>query len=133
VERLGTFPDTLGESGSEFLAVAGVAMWIDVPFVASMVSGVGIVQQTLQLATSANLPHFDLVPSLDRVWVPAAIFSVAEGEVAPVDTVSATGCGIQKNGVVWGVPRDQLDVLRGDARASFRGIGDIGGVDDAQS
>jgi len=83
VERLGTFPDTLGESGSEFLAVAGVAMRIDVPFVASMVGGVGIVQQTLQLATSANLPHFDLVPSLDRVWVPAAIFSVAEGEVAP--------------------------------------------------
>ena len=111
----------------------GAAARIDFPFVASLVSGVGIVQQTLQLVTGADLLHFDFVPSLDRVWVAAANFSVAEGEVAPVDAVPATGCGVQKNGVVWGVLRDQLDVLRGDARASFRGIRDIGGVDDAQS
>jgi hypothetical protein len=66
----------------------GAAAGIDFPFVASMVTGVGIVQQTLQLVTGANLLHFDFVPSLDRVWVAAPNFSVAEGEVAPADGVA---------------------------------------------
>ena len=79
---------------------------MDFPFVASMVSGVGIVQQTLQLVGGVNLLHFDFVPALDRVWVAAANFSVAEGEVAPVDAVPACGCGVQKNGVVWSVLGD---------------------------
>ena len=100
---------------------------------ASMVCGVGIVEQRLRLVGGTNLLHFDLVPALDSVRVAAANFSVAEGEIAPVHTVSARGCGVQKNGIVRGVLRDQRDILRGNARASFRSVRDVGSVDHTQS
>jgi hypothetical protein len=41
------------------------AVRIDVPFVASMANGVGVVQQRLQLVGRVNFLHFDFVPSLD--------------------------------------------------------------------
>jgi hypothetical protein len=100
-------------------------------FAASMIGGLGIVQQRLQLVGGTNLIHFDFVPTLDGGCVTATDSFVAESEVAPVDALSACGCGVQKDGVIW-VLRDQLDVLRGYARGSFRGIWDIGGVDHTQ-
>ena len=98
-----------------------------------MVSGIRVVQQRLELVARADLPHFDLIPSLDRVELPSANFFVAEAEIAPSNALPACGCGVQKNSAIWGVLRDQMDVLRGDARATCRAIRDIGCVDYSQS
>lgn len=101
--------------------------------VASMANGIGVIQQRLQLVGRADFLYLDFVPTLDGRCVTAADFTVAEGEVAPANAPSACRCGVQKNGAVGRVLRDQRDVLRGDAGTSFRGIRDIGSVNDTQS
>ena len=69
-------------------------------YVASGIHGVGVVQESLRLLAGADFLPFKFVPSLDCTGVRVADFSVAEGVVAPVDALSACGCGVQKNGVV---------------------------------
>lgn len=104
-------------------AEGGAVLPGEYPMRRSIVCGFGIVQQSLRLFGGVNFLHFDFVPSLDGGCVTAADFTVAEGEVTPADAVSACGCGVQKNGVIWGILRDQVDILRGNTRASSEEFG----------
>ena len=82
-----------------------------------------IVQESPRVVGGADFIHFRLVPAFDCGRIVAADFSIAEGKIAPVDALSAGGCGVQKQRVALSASGEDGDILGGNTRARCEAFG----------